>query len=170
MTSGPPLYFSRAAPARSPGETNPAPPFVRVMSDGAGKPRHRCGWGAANRHAGARPGPRAGYGDGAAAWPAFEFSDTASGGLARERSVYVDQRPDLVLVFDRAAGAPSYQQLWHLDPGLTVTKVNRSYAVATAPDRRPGRNREPVIEEARNNLADLQACTSGPDRGTWARS
>jgi Heparinase II/III-like protein len=63
----------------------------------------------------------------------FEFADTAFGGRPRYRSVYVDQDPDLVLVFDRASGAPSYQQLWHLDPGLTVTTVSRSYAVATAP-------------------------------------
>jgi Heparinase II/III-like protein len=63
----------------------------------------------------------------------FEFYDTAFGGRPRYRSVYVDQDPDLVLVFDRASGAGSYQQLWHLDPGLTVTTVTRSYAVATAP-------------------------------------
>jgi hypothetical protein len=63
----------------------------------------------------------------------FEFTDTAFGGRPRYRSVYVDQDPDLVLVFDRASGADSYQQLWHLDPGLTVTTVSRSYAVATAP-------------------------------------
>jgi hypothetical protein len=63
----------------------------------------------------------------------FEFYDTAFSGLPRYRSVYVDQDPDLVLVFDRASGAGSYQQLWHLDPGLTVTTVTRSYAVATAP-------------------------------------
>ena len=63
----------------------------------------------------------------------FEFTDTAFGGRPRYRSVYVDQDPDLVLVFDRASGASSYQQLWHLDPGLTVTTVTRSYAVATAP-------------------------------------
>jgi hypothetical protein len=63
----------------------------------------------------------------------FEFYDTAFGGRPRYRSVYVDQDPDLVLVFDRASGADSYQQLWHLDPGLTVTTVTRSYAVATAP-------------------------------------
>ena len=63
----------------------------------------------------------------------FEFADTAFGGLPRYRSVYVDQDPDLVLVFDRASGATSYQQLWHLDPGLTVTAVGRSYAIAAAP-------------------------------------
>jgi hypothetical protein len=63
----------------------------------------------------------------------FEFSDTAFGGDPRYRSVYVDQDPDLVLVFDRASGAASYEQLWHLDPGLTVTTVARSYAIATAP-------------------------------------
>ena len=63
----------------------------------------------------------------------FEFGDTAFGGRPRYRSVYLDQDPDLVLVFDRASGAARYQQLWHLDPGLTVTTVTRSYAVATAP-------------------------------------
>jgi len=63
----------------------------------------------------------------------FEFTDTAFGGNPRSRSVYIGQHPDLVLVLDRASGAASYQQLWHLDPGLTVTRVGRSYAVATAP-------------------------------------
>jgi hypothetical protein len=43
----------------------------------------------------------------------YQFSDTAFGGLERWRSVYVDQDPDLILVFDRAAGAASYRQLWH---------------------------------------------------------
>jgi hypothetical protein len=63
----------------------------------------------------------------------FEFYDTAFGGLARYRSVYVDFDPDVVLVFDRASGAASYQQLWHLDPGLTVTSVTSTTAIATAP-------------------------------------
>jgi len=63
----------------------------------------------------------------------FEFTDTAFGGHPRDRSVYICQRPDLVLVFDRASGGASYQQLWHLDPGLTVTSVSRYGAVATAP-------------------------------------
>jgi hypothetical protein len=63
----------------------------------------------------------------------FAFADTAFGGNPRDRSVYICQHPDLVLVFDRASGAASYQQLWHLDPGLSVRKVSRSYAVATAP-------------------------------------
>jgi Heparinase II/III-like protein len=63
----------------------------------------------------------------------FEFSDTAFDGNPRDRSVYVSQDPGLVLVFDRASGASRYQQLWHLDPGLTVTRVSRSYAIATAP-------------------------------------
>jgi len=63
----------------------------------------------------------------------FELSDTAFGGHPRYRSVYVSQRPDFVLVYDRASGARSYQQLWHLDPGLTVTRVATSYAIATAP-------------------------------------
>ena len=63
----------------------------------------------------------------------YEFYDTAFGGRPRYRSVYVDQDPDLVLVFDRASGASSYEQLWHLDPGLSVTSVTRSYAIASAP-------------------------------------
>jgi Heparinase II/III-like protein len=63
----------------------------------------------------------------------YEFYDTAFGGRPRYRSVYVDQDPDLVLVFDRASGASSYEQLWHLDPGLSVTTVTRSYAIATVP-------------------------------------
>jgi Heparinase II/III-like protein len=63
----------------------------------------------------------------------FEFTDTAFGGLPRYRSVYVSQDPDFILVFDRASGASQYQQLWHLDPGLTVTTVRSSYAIAAAP-------------------------------------
>jgi hypothetical protein len=63
----------------------------------------------------------------------YELADTAFGRHPRYRSVYVDQDPDLVLVFDRASGASRYAQLWHLDPGLTVTSVTRSYAIASAP-------------------------------------
>ena len=63
----------------------------------------------------------------------YEFSDTAFGGNRRYRSVYVSQRPDLVLVFDRARGASEYQQLWHLDPALRVTRLGPSYALASAP-------------------------------------
>ena len=63
----------------------------------------------------------------------YEFSDTAFGGHPRHRSVYVSQRPDLVLVFDRAFGASSYQELWHLDPALRVTALGRDYATASAP-------------------------------------
>jgi hypothetical protein len=63
----------------------------------------------------------------------FAFTDTAYAGRRRDRSVYVSQRPDFVVVFDRAAGARRYQQLWHLDPALRVTTVSRTYAVATAP-------------------------------------
>jgi hypothetical protein len=62
----------------------------------------------------------------------FEFADTAFGGHPRDRSIYISQHPGLILVFDRASGASRYQQLWHLDPGLSVTTVGRSYAVATA--------------------------------------
>jgi hypothetical protein len=69
----------------------------------------------------------------AATWQFFEFSDSAFGGYVRYRSVYVDQAPDFVVVFDRASGAPAYQQLWHLDPGLTVRTVRPAYAIASAP-------------------------------------
>jgi hypothetical protein len=47
--------------------------------------------------------------------------------------VYVHDRPDFMLVLDRSAQAPTYQQLWHLDPGLTVSKVTAGSATATAP-------------------------------------
>ena len=75
----------------------------------------------------------------------YELYDTAFGGDPRYRSVYVSQRPDLIIVFDRATTGSvtsSYQQLWHLAPALTVTEVGASYAVASAPvaraDARPG--------------------------------
>ena len=41
-----------------------------------------------------------------------------------------------MLVFDRAHGgsaASAYQQLWHLDPALTVTEVGAADAIASAP-------------------------------------
>jgi len=63
----------------------------------------------------------------------YEFSDTAFSGNPRYRSVYLSQRPDLILVFDRASGSGEYQQLWHLDPTLRVTRLGSSYAVASAP-------------------------------------
>jgi hypothetical protein len=63
----------------------------------------------------------------------FEFYDTAFGGDPRYRSVYVSDKPQFALVFDRASGATTYQQLWHLDPSLTVTSLNRDGVVATAP-------------------------------------
>ena len=66
----------------------------------------------------------------------YELYDTAFGGEPRYRSVYVSQRPDLVIVFDRAwGGSPvsAYSQLWHLDPSLRAISVTRSVAVATAP-------------------------------------
>lgn len=62
----------------------------------------------------------------------FQFADSAFGG-PRKRSVYVHQGPDFMLVLDRDQGAAAYQQLWHLDPGLTVTTVTAGQAVATAP-------------------------------------
>ncbi len=65
----------------------------------------------------------------------YELYDTAFGGDPRYRSVYVSQRPDLVIVFDRATGGSAgsaYSQLWHLDPGLQVTEVGPA-AVASAP-------------------------------------
>ena len=63
----------------------------------------------------------------------YKFYDTAFGGLPRWRSVYVDQDPDLILVLDRASGGGRYEQLWHLDPGLSVRSVTAATAVATAP-------------------------------------
>jgi Heparinase II/III-like protein len=63
----------------------------------------------------------------------YEFRDTAFDGHGRERSVYVSQAPDYIVVFDRASGGGVYQQLWHLDPALTVQTVRSDYAVATAP-------------------------------------
>jgi len=63
----------------------------------------------------------------------YEFTDTAFGGDVRDRSVYISQAPDFVVVFDRASGAAEYQQLWHLDPGLTVRSVGAAGAIATAP-------------------------------------
>ena len=63
----------------------------------------------------------------------YEFSDTAFGGNPRYRSVYLSQRPDLILVFDRASGSGEYQQLWHLDPALRVTRLGSCYALASAP-------------------------------------
>jgi Heparinase II/III-like protein len=63
----------------------------------------------------------------------YEFYDTAFDGNPRYRSVYGSQRPDFVLVFDRASGASSYEQLWHLDPALRVTSLTPSEAIASAP-------------------------------------
>jgi hypothetical protein len=66
----------------------------------------------------------------------YEFRDTAFDGLPRTRSVYVSQKPDLVVVYDRALGPSAssvFRQLWHLDPALTVTKAGPPGAVATAP-------------------------------------
>jgi hypothetical protein len=63
----------------------------------------------------------------------YEMFDTAFDGDPRTRSVYVDQRPDLMLVYDQGAGAHYYQQLWHLAPQLRVTTLTRSEAIATAP-------------------------------------
>jgi len=62
----------------------------------------------------------------------YEFTDSAFGGDVRDRSVYVSQAPDFVVVFDRAFGGGVYQQLWHLDPALTARTSGRSQAVATA--------------------------------------
>lgn len=63
----------------------------------------------------------------------YEFTDTAFGGHVRDRSVYVSQAPDFIVVFDRTSGAGTYQQLWHLGPSLSVTTVRDAYAVAAAP-------------------------------------
>ncbi len=61
----------------------------------------------------------------------YELHDTAFSGHPRYRSVFVSQQPDLVVVFDRATGAREYQQLWHLDPALTITRVTSTGAMAT---------------------------------------
>ena len=66
----------------------------------------------------------------------YEFYDAAFGGHPRYRSVFIDARPGFAVVLDRAAGAPSYQQLWHLDPSLKVTTLARSHAIALAPATR----------------------------------
>jgi hypothetical protein len=47
--------------------------------------------------------------------------------------VYVHQAPDFVLVLDQGSAEENYQQLWHLDPGLTVPSVTADSATATAP-------------------------------------
>jgi hypothetical protein len=60
----------------------------------------------------------------------FEFADRAFGGFPRDRSIYISQRPDMMVVLDRASGARRYQQLWHLDPDLGVTMRGRSCAIA----------------------------------------
>jgi len=62
----------------------------------------------------------------------YQLTDQAIGGY-RTRSVYVHDRPDFMLVLDEATGNSSYQQLWHLDPSLTVTSANAGGAIATAP-------------------------------------
>jgi hypothetical protein len=62
----------------------------------------------------------------------FQFSDGAFGG-PRSRSVYVHRGPDFVMVLDRGSADENYQQLWHLEPGLTVTSVTASSSTATAP-------------------------------------
>ncbi len=62
----------------------------------------------------------------------YELADQAFGG-PRTRSVYAHQGPDFLLVLDRGSGNTGYQQLWHLDPSLTVTSVTASAATARAP-------------------------------------
>ena len=66
----------------------------------------------------------------------YEFYDDAFGGHPRYRSVFIDARPGFAVVLDRAAGAASYQQLWHLDRSLKVTTLARSHAIASAPATR----------------------------------
>ncbi|HEY2270153.1 MAG TPA: hypothetical protein VGI96_46570 [Streptosporangiaceae bacterium] len=63
----------------------------------------------------------------------YELSDHAFGGGPRARSVYAHQGPDFLLVLDSGSGNSSYQQLWHLDPSLTVTSLTAASATATAP-------------------------------------
>jgi len=63
----------------------------------------------------------------------YQFSDYAFGG-PRHRSVYVRSggATPFMLVLDRSSGAPTYQQLWHLDPALTVSALHANSAVAVA--------------------------------------
>jgi len=62
----------------------------------------------------------------------YEVSDDAFG-APHSRSVYVHQGPDFVLVLDQGSAEQNYQQLWHLDPGLSVTSVTATTATAAAP-------------------------------------
>lgn len=62
----------------------------------------------------------------------YELSDDAFGG-PRSMSLYVHHGPDFMLVLDRGTGQENYQQLWHLDPALTVTSVTAASAMAAAP-------------------------------------
>ncbi len=67
----------------------------------------------------------------------YELYDTAFGGDPRYRSVYVSQRPDLVIVFDRAAGRIGRDQPTRSSGTWTrpcTSPASRaSTAVATAP-------------------------------------
>jgi hypothetical protein len=63
----------------------------------------------------------------------YQFMDYAFGG-PRHRSVYVhDGASSFMLVLDRSSGAPAYQQLWHLDAALTISRLTANSVVATAP-------------------------------------
>jgi hypothetical protein len=74
----------------------------------------------------------------------YQFTDYAFGGQ-RNRSVFVHDRPDFMLVLDRSCGAPAYQQLWHLDPALKVSQLT---ATRRWPPRPPSR-RPPVPRRSR---------------------
>jgi hypothetical protein len=85
------------------------------------------------------------YYGGAASWRWYEVKDTAYAGRARLRSTLVDTAVPLVVVFDRASRptAGSFQQLWHLPPGTTVTVPQRNVARGLSAD---GKVRTTIVQ------------------------
>lgn len=69
------------------------------------------------------------------AWQSFTVSDRAYG-TARTRSALFLADPEVAVVLDRMpwAGRRTYEQLWHLDPALTVRRISATRSVAEAPD------------------------------------
>jgi hypothetical protein len=65
----------------------------------------------------------------------FEVTDTAYG-VRRTRGTLFLQQPDALVVLDRVSGGDSqrYDQLWHLDPGLTVVENAPAVVRAEAAD------------------------------------
>lgn len=73
---------------------------------------------------------------GGAGWAFWELRDDAWAGLPRTRGVLVDTAVPFALVLDRAGrtGPGSFQQLWHLAPGMRVAVGGRSRATARTAD------------------------------------